>query len=73
MRHNKEEKRHTAAEKVTNSKMDPKYKFNDVQVCDISLLSTGKYRGKAERITAHQTAKIIILQVKSNAVMCKHV
>lgn len=44
MRHNKVEKSHPAAGKVTNSERDLKYKFKDLQVCDISLLRTGKYR-----------------------------
>lgn len=43
MSHNKEAKRHTAAGKVTNSERNLKYNFNDFQVCDISLLPTGKY------------------------------
>lgn len=50
MRHNKEEKRHPAAGKVTNSERDLKYKFNDLQVCDISLLPSGKYRREVESI-----------------------
>lgn len=50
MRHNKEEKRQTAAGKVKNSERDLNYKFNNVQVCDISLLSTGKYRGETGSI-----------------------
>lgn len=49
MRHNKGEKRHTAAGKVTNSERDFKYKFNNLQIYDISL-STGKYRKKVESI-----------------------
>lgn len=50
MSHNKEEKRHTAAGKVTNSERNLKYKFNDFQVCDISLLPTGKYSWEVETI-----------------------
>lgn len=37
MRNNKEEKRHTAAGKMTNSERDFTYKLNDLQICDISL------------------------------------
>ena len=50
MRYNKEEKRHTAAGKVMHSERDLKYKLNDLQVCDISLLPTGKYRREVESI-----------------------
>lgn len=58
MTHNKEEKRQTAAGKVTNSERDLKYKFNNVQVCDISLLSTGKYRGETGSIYCSLDYKI---------------
>lgn len=50
MRYNKEEKRHTAAGKVTHSERDLKYKFNDLQICDILLLPTGKYGREVESI-----------------------
>lgn len=44
MRNNKEEKRHTAAGKMTNSERDFKGKLNDLQIWDISLpvVSIGK-------------------------------
>lgn len=35
---------------MTNSERDLKYKFNDLQVCDISLLPIDKYRGELENI-----------------------
>lgn len=41
---------HTAGGKVTDSKRELKYKFNDVQVCDISLLSAGIYSREAGSI-----------------------
>lgn len=49
---------------MTDSKRDLKYKFNDVQVCDISLLSAGKFSREAENIYCLLVTKIIILQVK---------
>lgn len=69
MRNNKEEKRHTAAGKMTNSERDFKQKLNDLQICDISLpvVSIGQ---KQKAFIAHWTTKVIILQVKSEAVMC---
>lgn len=71
MRHNKGEKRHTAAGKVTNFERDFKYKFNNLQIYDISL-STGKYR-KKKTFIALWTTKIIILQVKSEVVVHNYV
>lgn len=35
---------------MTNSERDLKYKFNDLQVCDISLLPIDKYMGELENI-----------------------
>lgn len=49
---------------MTHSKRDLKYKFNGVQVCDISLLSAGKFSREAENIYCLLVTKIIILQVK---------
>ena len=59
---------HIAGGKVTDSKRDLKYKFNDVQACDISLLSAGKFSREAENIYCLLVTKIIILQVKLKVV-----
>lgn len=64
---------HTAGGKVTDSKRNLKYKFNDVQVCDISLLSAGKYSRKAESIYCLLTHRNHYFVGKMESCVGKHV